>query len=88
MDVKTSIGFTNKIHLSTFQIHFIKTVASQTGYFICRISNFSYLNVDDFYLKSRDIKIFFFDLNNEKDKSMLEIITNTSTNNTQNNSQN
>jgi hypothetical protein len=50
-----------------------KAIKEGVGYFICKVNNFWYKNVDDFTKKAKFPAISFYDLNNEQDLSKLEI---------------
>jgi hypothetical protein len=73
-DVKTSWNESNVIFMSNLQKNFCeKTINHESTYFICKLNNFWYKNIDDFQKVSSRIKINIYDLKIESDKEQLKI---------------
>jgi hypothetical protein len=77
MDVKTSWNQSNNVFMSNIQKSFYEKVINEgTSYFVCRLNNFWFKNVDDFLIRDSKqfIRIRLYDLKNEQERNKINII--------------
>jgi len=69
-DVKTTMHINNMIGVSTIEKEFME----KNKFFICKLNNFWFRNVDDFVKKITGVSVSFYDVSKPEDMTKLSVI--------------
>jgi len=69
-DVKTTMHINNIVGVSTIEKEFME----KNKFFICKLNNFWFRNVDDFVKKTVGVSVSFYDASKSEDMAKLSVI--------------